>query len=108
MQYIQNDIRKIINQIMQEQNVGISEIAKVLNMSEFKLRQKLGDKLEYRNKFTLLQLEKIVNYLGYDLHIDIINIDNNKDIRHCINIKDCLEKDMENICMFSDTDNIYD
>lgn len=101
MKYVLTDIKGVINEIMKENNITITELSHVLNMNEFKLKQKLSNTND-QNKFTLLQLEQMAQYFGYDLHIDFVK---GKDIKHCQSVHEKIVETKQKMAFLSIDDN---
>ena len=61
------NIEKEIKKILLDEDIEIKELARRLNTSQ----QNISAKLK-RNNFTIKDIEKILNVLGYDLKIEFI------------------------------------
>ena len=61
------NIEKEIRKILLDEDIEIKELARRLNTSQ----QNISAKLK-RNNFTIKDIEKILNVLGYDLKIQFI------------------------------------
>ena len=61
------NIEKEIRKILLDEDLEIKELARRLNTSQ----QNISAKLK-RNNFTIKDIEKILNVLGYDLKIEFI------------------------------------
>ena len=61
------NIEKEIRKILLDEDIEIKELARRLNTSQ----QNMSAKLK-RNNFTIKDIEKILNVLGYDLKIQFI------------------------------------
>lgn len=102
MKYVLTDIKSVINELMNENNITINKLATALEMNEIKLQQKLTA-TDDQNKFTVLQLEEIAHYFGYSLNIDFKK---GNDVRHCKTVDEVIRKGKENMSfLFFNNDN---
>lgn len=101
MKPVITDVKSVIISIMNDNGISIEELAQYLNIESTSLHNKLVTGIN-QNKFTLSQLERISNYLGYNLSIDFINENNDNDIRHCKTVSEQINEGQERICKYND------
>lgn len=101
MKPVITDVKSVIISIMNDNGISIEELAQYLNIEPTSLHNKLVTGIN-QNKFTLLQLERISDYLGYNLSIDFINENNDNDIRHCKTVSEQINEGQERICKYND------
>lgn len=101
MKPVITDVKSVIISIMNDNGISIEELAQYLNIEPTSLHNKLVTGIN-QNKFTLSQLERISDYLGYNLSIDFINENNDNDIRHCKTVSEQINEGQERICKYND------
>ena len=101
MKPVITDVKSVIISIMNDNGISIEELAQYLNIEPTSLHNKLVTGIN-QNKFTLSQLERISDYLGYNLSIDFINENNDNDIRHCKTVSEQINEGQERICKYTD------
>lgn len=100
MKPVITDVKSVIISIMNDNGISIEELAQYLNIEPTSLHNKLVTGIN-QNKFTLSQLERISDYLGYNLSIDFINENNDNDIRHCKTVSEQIAEGQERICQYT-------
>ena len=103
MKPVLTDVKSVIISIMKDKDISIEELAQHLNIEPVSLQDKLTTGIN-QNKFTLSQLERISDYLGYDLSIDFINENNSNDIRHCKTVSEQINESQERMCDYNNLD----
>ena len=85
--------------LKKENNINIEELARYVGMDVTNLQNKLSDNLEKRNKFSLLQLEKIVQFFNCDLSIEF---NKNGVVKRTNSISENIKKNKEYISFIYD------
>lgn len=99
MEYVYTNISNIIKDLIKENNINIEELARYVGMDVTNLQNKLSDNLEKRNKFSLLQLEKIAQFFNCDL---IIEFNKNGVVKRTNSISENIKKNKEYISFIYD------